>query len=190
MPSPPWSLPPRTGLLRLLAFVSQHGLVANGLVGPVFQECYQGPDGLQGVKDIATTRSFRHGQGLPGSQTAACVSNGRLGMEASLLKFQEAERPRIAVTLILQAQQVAERGIDIGPHQHRPATLENFVMGADSYAGQVLLTVVGAGFFNRALQDVVNLSDGDGAITHLPKELADSADGTVTDQAQPQDRLI
>ena len=183
-------LPRRAGLLGLLAFVSQRGFVGDGLVGPVFQERHQGPDGLQGVKDIAATRSFRHGQGLPGSQTAACVSNCRLGMEASLLEFQEAERPRVAVTLILPAQQVAESGIDVGPHQHRPPTLENLVMGADSYAGQVLLTVVGAGLFNRALQDVVNLADGDGIIEQVTKELTDSADGTVTDQGQPQDCLI
>ena len=114
-------------------FPLQIGAGGNGIVGPVFQERHQGPDGLQGVKDIATTGSFRDGQGLPGSQTAACVSNCRLGMESVLLEFQEAECPRVAVTLILQAQQVAESGIDVGPHQHWPPTLENLVMGADPY---------------------------------------------------------
>ena len=50
--------------------------------------------------------------------------------------------------------------------------------------------VVGAGLLNRTLQDVANRADGDGIIKQVTKEFTDSADGTVTDQGQPQDCLI
>jgi len=147
------------GLLPL-----QRDLHAEGLVGAVLQKRDQRLHEVQGMKDITAAGGSRHGQGLSGPQAAPRVGNRRLGMEASILKFQQADAPRLGVAMLFQVQQIAIGGPHVGPDQHGLPALENLVVGADADARKVLLTVVRAGLLDRALQDVVDLADRDGII--------------------------
>jgi hypothetical protein len=52
-----------------------------------------------------------------------------------VLQFQQAKAPGVGIAVLLQTQQVAIGGIDVGPHQHRPPTLEYLVVGADADGG-------------------------------------------------------
>jgi hypothetical protein len=56
------------------------------------------------------------------------------------------------------------------------------IVGADSHAGKVLLTVLTAGLLDRTMQDVVELADGDGVIEQIAAEFADPADGFPSHQ--------
>jgi hypothetical protein len=63
-------------------------------------------------------------------------------MKTLILQFQKTYAPGVAVTMVLQAQEIAIGGIDVDPDQHRLPALKDFVVGADADAGKVLPAVV------------------------------------------------
>ena len=179
------SAPSSAGLFSL-----QIGVDSDRIVRPVFQKRHQQLDGLQSVKNVTATRNLWHGQGLPGPQAAARVGNRRLGLKAPILKFQQAKPPRVAVALVLQAQQIAVGGSDVGPNQHRPPTLKNLVVCADANRVQRLLLIVLAGLGHGTLKHLVNFADGNRIVEEVAAQFADPTDGTMTDQRQPEDELF
>ena len=145
---------------------------------------------MQGMKDIATAGGCRHGQSLSGPQSAPRVGDRRLGTEASILKLQQADAPRLGVAMLFQAQQIAIGGLHVGSDQHGLPALENLVVGTNADTRKVLLTVVQSRLLNCALKNIMDRANGNGVVQEVSEELADSANGTVADQCQPQDRLI
>ena len=99
-----WPPPLQPGLLP-----PEVGRDADGSVRSVLQKRGQRLGSSQGMKDVAAARHFRHGQGLSGPDSLAGVGDGRLGLEALVLRLQQPDAPGVGVAVILQAQQVTPR---------------------------------------------------------------------------------
>jgi len=142
---------PQSGLLPL-----QIGRYAAGRVGPIFQEREQRLHVLQGVKHVATASCLGHDQRLPRAQPFARIRDGRFGREALVLQFQQPDTPSLGVTMVLDAQQLTERGSNVHANPHWPAALEDFVVSANPNTREVLLPVVDAGLLHGLLKNVVD----------------------------------
>jgi hypothetical protein len=94
--------PMKSGLLPL--DVSRD---TDGSVRLVLQKRGQRLDGLQGMKDVAAARDFRHGQGLSGPDSFVGVGDGCLVLEALGLRLQRPDAPGVGVAVIFEAQQIA-----------------------------------------------------------------------------------
>ena len=116
-------VPPKAVALFLVVLL---GL--QGAKGAIVKESDQGLQVADDVEDIASTGDLGQGQALAGTEAAAGVGDGGLGIEALVDQLQEAHTPGIGVAMILQAEQIAihRRGIDA--HEHRVAGLKDFVV--------------------------------------------------------------
>jgi len=91
--------------------------------------------------------------------------------------------------MLLLAEEVTVRGIDISTHQDRLVALEDFIVGADADGGQVLLLVVGAGGPDRSADDVVNAADREPVSEQIAEQFDDSAEGAVADEEEAENEL-
>ena len=174
--------------LGLLALELGAGL--EGLVGTVVQEGDDGSQLVQDVEDVAAPGDVGQGQRLPGLETAAGVTDDGLRREAVRLQLQQADAPGDGVALLLQAQQVAERGADIDADQHRLVRLEDLVVGADADGRQVVLLVEGLGPGHGGAGDTVQVAQRPRAVEQVAEQLVDAAVGAVAHQEQGQDESL
>ena len=77
---------------------------------------------------------IRQGLSLTGAETATCVGDGCLGIEALIDQIEQADAPGVGVAMFLQTKQVAIGRGRVDTHEHRLAGLENLVVGSDADA--------------------------------------------------------
>src|SRR6185503_5644166 len=115
--------------------------------------------------------------------------DGGLGGQAAFDGFQKAHAPGVAVTVLLLAEQEAERGVGVAADQDRAAGLEDLVQGGDADGTEVLAVVVAGGDGHGAADDVVNGAQGKGVVEEVAEQLDDAAQGAMADEDQSEDEL-
>lgn len=127
--------------------------------------------------------------GLARQQLASELSNGGVGGEAAVVQLQQTHAPGVGLAVLLQAEQESVGIGDVGADQHRPASLEELVEGANANRNQGLLGMVRAGGSDGLMEDVLDGTDGQGIVQEVSEHLGDAAYGAVADQGEAQDQL-
>ncbi len=141
------------------------------------------------MEDVTATRDIRQGLGLSGPQSPGEIGDGGVGSEAPFAQFQQAYAPSIGVAVLFRTEQVAVGRGDIGADQHRPAGLEDLVVGAEADGSEVLPSGDGACSGDGLVQDVVNGADRQRIVKDIREQFGDAAQGTVADEGETQDEL-
>src|SRR3954467_13225409 len=90
------------------------------------------------VEDVAPAGDPGQGQGLTGTEAAAGVGDGGVGIEALVDQLEQAHTPGGGVAMVLRAEQVAIGRGRVDTDEHRVAGLEDFVVSPDADASQVV----------------------------------------------------
>ena len=124
-------------------------------------------------------------ESLAGTEPAAGVGDGGLGIEALVDQLQEAHAPGYGVAMVLQAEQVAIGRGGIDADEHWVDGLKDLVVGPDANGGQVVTSADGPSRFDGAVHDVVHGTQGDRIVEEVAKQL-DHAAGTSYGRSTPK----
>ena len=163
--------------------------VLEGAIGAILQIAAELLQVAEDVEDVAPAGDLGQGQGLAGTQPAAGVGDGGLGIEALVDQLQQAHAPGLGVAMVLQAQQVAIGRGRIDADEHRVAGLKDLIVGPDANAGQVVTSADGPSRFDGAVDDVVHRTQGELPVEEVAEQLDDGPVRAMADQHQSQDQL-
>ena len=135
--------------------------VLKSAIGAILQIAAELLQVAEDVEDVAPAGDLRQGESLAGTEAAAGVGDGGLGIEALVDQLQQAHAPGYGVAMVLQAEQVAIGRGRIDADEHRVEGLKDLIVGPDANGGQVVTSADGPSRFDGAVHDIVHGPQGD-----------------------------
>ena len=92
--------------------------------------------------------------------------------------------------MLLLAQEIAIRRINVCAHQHRVAGLEDLIIGTDADPGQILLVVVLPRSLHGLVEDVMDRAGRIGIVENTVQQFDHATNGAMADQRCPKHELL